>query len=242
MTDMELFQSGRLQEAIPALGAEVRDHPLDIKRRTFLFELLCFAGEYDRAAKHLDILGDASPAAKMGSLVYQCAIQAEKTRQTMFVDHSYPPPKAGATRSGTRNGISFNSFSDTDERFAGHLEVFVAGSYVWITLEQISSIEIPAPKRLRDLLWTPAIVRPTPAYRAMELGEVLLPVLSPLSWKHEDDSVKLGRSTVWDENSNSGAVPFGQKTFLIDEQEIPILELGKIEFSAIAGEIRAVSA
>ena len=57
----ELFQAGRVSDAIAALGAWLRDNPTDAKRRTFLFELLCFAGEYDRAQKHLDVLAGQGP-------------------------------------------------------------------------------------------------------------------------------------------------------------------------------------
>jgi type VI secretion system protein ImpE len=49
MSVQELFRAGKLQEAIQALGSEVRDRPGDNQRRTFLFELLCFAGEFSRA-------------------------------------------------------------------------------------------------------------------------------------------------------------------------------------------------
>src|SRR6266481_6109993 len=47
MTAKELYREGKLTAAIQALGAELRDNPTDAQRRTFLFELLCFAGEYD---------------------------------------------------------------------------------------------------------------------------------------------------------------------------------------------------
>jgi len=119
--------------------------------------------------------------------------------------------------------------------------LFVAGSYTWVALEQIARIEVPKPKRLRDLLWTPAIVTTTPEYKAMELGEVLIPVISPLSWQHEDDDVRLGRSTVWIEDETYGDIPLGQKLFILDGQEIPILELGVIEFENALGEGRAAS-
>lgn len=244
MTVMELFQSGKLQEAIQALGEEVRNAPLDTKRRTFLFELLCFAGEFDRAEKHLNILADANQAANLGSLLYRSAIHAEKTRQQMFHDRTYPISQGNGPMCGCRNGESFKSFSDTDDRIGASLEVFVAGSYTWIGLEYIASIEVPKPQRLRDLLWTPAIVTTTPAFRSIELGEVLLPVLSPLTWKHPDDSVRLGRSTVWEDGGENepALVPFGQKIFSIDGQDIPILELGKIEHAIGAGEERVASA
>ncbi|MEN6601313.1 MAG: virulence protein SciE type, partial [Bryobacteraceae bacterium] len=67
MTAKDLFQAGRLEEAVRALGIELRNDPTDQKRRTFLFELLCFDGEYDRAEKQLDILADASKEAGLGS-------------------------------------------------------------------------------------------------------------------------------------------------------------------------------
>jgi type VI secretion system protein ImpE len=244
MTVMELFQSGKLQEAIQALGEEVRNAPLDAKRRTFLFELLCYAGDYERAEKHLNVLSDSSPGTQMGSLLYRSAIHAEKTRQEMFFERTYPLAKTKPGIRGNRNGDTVNEFCDADERIGASLEVFVAGSYSWISLDQIATIEIPKPKRLRDLLWTPAIVKTLPAFRSMELGEVLLPVLCPLSWKHRDDAVRLGRSTVWEQGVEGEPefIPFGQKIFLIDGHEVPILELGRIDLTTQPGEERAASA
>ncbi len=51
MNSKEIFQAGKLADAIKTLGAEIREIPSDKQRRTFLFELLCFAGEFDRAEK-----------------------------------------------------------------------------------------------------------------------------------------------------------------------------------------------
>jgi type VI secretion system protein ImpE len=235
MNALELFQSGKLQEAIQALGNEVRNAPLDAKRRIFLFELLCFAGDYDRAEKHLNVIADASQAAGLGALLYRSALHAERTRLKMFEDSTFPQPREGCEASGRFNADTFQGFADADPRIGGALEVFVAGSYSWIDFEHIASIEIPRPKRLRDLLWTPAVVTTTAEYQALELSEVLLPVLSPFSWKEADDSVRLGRSTIWREDPTYGEIPLGQKLFLIGQEVIPILELGKVELSAHAG-------
>lgn len=240
MNARELFQSGKLQAAIQALGDEVRSAPLDAKRRIFLFELLCFAGDYDRAEKQLDVIAGSSQAANVGALVYRCAIHAERTRQKMFEDSSFPTARKAVEISGHSQAGAFTGFADADPRIGGALEVFVAGSYSWIDVEQIASVEIPRPKRLRDLLWTPAIVTTTPEYRAMELGEVLLPVLSPLSWKDPDDSVRLGRSTIWKQDPVHGEVPVGQKMFLAGEECVPILELGKVELSVHSGATDAL--
>ena len=74
-----------------ALGAEVRDNPTDVRRRTFLFELLCFQGEYDRAEKHLNVLADATPDAQMGAVLYFSALHAERVRLETFQKKDYPP-------------------------------------------------------------------------------------------------------------------------------------------------------
>ena len=78
MSVMELLHEGKLQEAIQALGTEVRDQPDDARRRTFLFELLCFAGDFSRAEKHLNLLSDSNPDAALGALVF-CAIKGALT-------------------------------------------------------------------------------------------------------------------------------------------------------------------
>ena len=52
-TPKDFFNAGRVTDAIAALSAWLRDNPGDVPQRTFLFELLCFAGQYDRAEKQL---------------------------------------------------------------------------------------------------------------------------------------------------------------------------------------------
>ncbi len=55
------------------------------------------------------------------------------------------------------------------------------------------------------------MVRTGEAFKGTELGEVLVPALFPLSSRHPDDAVKLGRATVWAEEEGE-PVPYGQKT------------------------------
>ena len=55
-----------------------------------------------------------------------------------------------------------------------------------------SSPLMQPPKRLRDLLWAPVIVRTAPSFKGVELGEVMMPVMAPGSWQDEDDSIRLG--------------------------------------------------
>jgi type VI secretion system protein ImpE len=233
MTPQELFRAGKLDEAVRALIAEVKDHPADAKRRTFLFELLCFTGDFDRAEKHLEVVAQGNEKAELGSLVYRAAIHAERTRQEMFEKKQYRKPDSEPPSSsppGTLNGRPFQTLTDADPRIGARLEVFAAGSYLWIPFEHLASVEMQAPQRLRDLIWAPAVVRTGPSFKDIELGEVLLPALSPFSWQYPDDGVRLGRATAWVEEDGE-VVPVGQKMLLLDGEEYPFLELRKLEFA-----------
>ena len=228
MTPQQLFQAGRLDEAIQALSAEVRDNPQDLKRRTFLFELLCFAGDLTRAEKHLDLAAQGTHQREMGALLYRAALHAETTRRDLFSKQQYPMPRVSdrvETQSVTINGKVHHSVTDGDPRIASNLEVYAAGSYMWIPFTMIASIEISPPKRLRDLIWLPAKVLTAANFQERELGEVLLPVLTPFAWQHSDPDVRLGRATRWEETPDGEIVPVGQKILFADEEEWPVLEL-----------------
>ena len=232
MTAKQLFQAGQLNEAIKALGAEVRDNPADPRRRTFLFELLCFAGEFDRAEKHLHVLAQGNSQSEMGAVLYFSALHAERTRLEKFSKEALSTLASVRQFSGTLNGQAFESIVDADPRIGARLEIFAAGSYMWIPFEHIVSIEIQAPQKLRDLLWIPALVRTGPSFKDKELGEVLVPVLYPQSFANQHDNVRLGRETHWQEVESGEPIPVGQKVFLVDGEEFPLLEVRKIEFTA----------
>jgi type VI secretion system protein ImpE len=234
MTAQELFQAGKLTEAIRALGAAVRDDPTDARRRTFLFELLCFAGEFDRAGKHLNVLAQGSPDTEVGALVYRSALAAESARQGLF-EKGEAPPAPSESPSGTLNGKPFRSIEDADPRIGARLEVFVAGEYLLMPFSSIGSLRMEAPRRLRDLMWSTALVTASASYRGKDLGEVLLPVLCPLSWKHPSDAVKLGRATEWGEAGETAGLPYGQKMLVLDgEEAVPILEVRELVFATEA--------
>ena len=228
MTAETLFREGRLAEAIDVLGAELRSDPTDARRRTFLFELLCFAGQFDRAEKQLDVLAAAGRESAMGALLYRSALHAERTRREMFRAGTFPlgnpPPVAG-----TLNGTPFASLRDADPRIGARLEVYAAGEYVWIPFAHIESLRVAPPKRLRDLLWSSAVVRTGPEFTGMELGEVLVPVLTPGAVDDEDDAVRLGRVTEWIDIGNGVAAPVGQKLLLMDDAEVPLLEVRELD-------------
>jgi type VI secretion system protein ImpE len=229
MRAADLFRAGKLDEAIEALGSELRADPTDSRRRTFLFELLCFAGQFDRAEKQLDVLARAGPEAEAGTLLYRSALHAERTRHDRFLEALESSGAPTAPVAGTLNGVPFHSLMDADPRVGGRLEVFAGGQYIWMPFEHIASIRMDPPKRVRDLLWAPATIRAGPGFHDMELGEVLLPVLAPFSWNDENERVRLGQVTEWREVEGGIQVPVGQKMLLVDDEEFPLLEVREME-------------
>jgi len=230
VTAKELFAAGKVKEAEKVLTAYLREHPSDKAQRIFLFELLCFAGEYARAEKQLSVLAGGGVESETGAIVYYAALHADKTRHELFEKQAFP---SGPTTCppGTLNGKPFTELRDADPDIGARLEVFAAGSYVWIPFEHIASVEMGKPERLRDTLWAPALVQAAPSFKGMDLGEVLIPAIYPFSWKDPDEAVWLGRVTEWTADEKGTEYPTGQKILLVDGEEIPFLEIRSIEFA-----------
>ena len=226
----ELFKAGKVREAIEVLTAHLRDRPSDTVQRTFLFELLCFAGEFTRAEKQLAVLSSGSPDKETGAIVYYAALHAEKTRHELFEKQNFPSDSPSCP-TGELNGKPFSELRDADSDIGARLEVFAAGAYVWLPFEHLASLEMGPPQRLRDTLWAPALVQAAPSFKGMDLGEVLIPAIYPFSWRQPDQQVWLGRVTEWLENEEGGESPVGQKMLLVDGEEFPFLEVRSLKFS-----------
>src|SRR6478736_5795225 len=89
-TAAELFQAGKLNDAIEAQLQAVRSAPLDSGRRTFLFELLSFAGQWDRADQQLAVMAQETVEKGWGASVFQNLVVAERARQKVFAGQARP--------------------------------------------------------------------------------------------------------------------------------------------------------
>lgn len=230
----ELYTAGRLDAAIEQLGVELRSDPTDAQRRAFLFELLAFAGQYERAEKQLDVLARGGAPLQAGTLVYRAALQAERVREHMFATGDLPNTPAPAPVAGTLNGKPFLSIEDADPRVGARLEIMAGGRYLWMPFAHLAAVRLEAPTRLRDLHWATARVATGPSVRDMELGEVLLPALTPGAWRHADPEIQLGRATDWDELPDGDFAPVGQKLLRVDGELVPLLELRDLVISVTA--------
>lgn len=232
MNPEQLYREGRLTEAIASAAGLLRDDPGNERLRTFLIELLCFSGDYERADKHLELLGGKTRDRQMGALHLRAALQTALTREEMFEKNEVPLPPDNAPVRGKLNGTPFKSLTDADPRIGPRLEVFASGNYLMLPYNGISVLSIHEPRRVRDLLWAPAVVNMSSSMAGgMNLGDVLVPIVSPLSCGHSDDMVKLGRVSVW-ESDGANDYLFGQKLLLVDGEEFPLLEVRSLEIHA----------
>jgi type VI secretion system protein ImpE len=86
----ELYKAGQLTEAIDAMSEEVKSNPTDQAKRGFLAELLCIAGDLERADKQLDVLSKQDPQAAVGLGVFRQLVRAEQARQQFYAEGRVP--------------------------------------------------------------------------------------------------------------------------------------------------------
>jgi type VI secretion system protein ImpE len=90
MNAHELFDAGKLNDAIAAALEDVKKAPTDTGKRGFLAELLCFAGDLERADKQLDALGHQDPQVMVGVSLFRQLIRAEQARQQFYTEGRLP--------------------------------------------------------------------------------------------------------------------------------------------------------
>jgi type VI secretion system protein ImpE len=258
----QLLRSGRLAEAREQLVAEVKAAPADQSLRTMLFQALVFSGEWEKAQRHLDAIVLQNPQSETGVQVYTNLLHAEKERLEVITEGRRPSflPETPAyfdtylsawqdllahqldsakeqfiqinkdisELSGTINGKKFSGFSDTDQFLSRFLECFTYERYVLIPFEAIRELCINAPKNLFDLIWIEARVT---TWGGLNIN-CYLPVLYPESYRHGDDLVRMGRITDWQSLGDDCARGLGQHVFQVGAEEMGILEIGEIIFSA----------
>lgn len=252
----ELFRAGRIDEALTALQAMIRQSPGDAKLRIFLFQLLCVNGAWERARNQLDVVAELSVEAQLMAAIFKPLITLEAFRAQVFAGQRSPlffgepepfmakfvqalslPPESAAklragalaeapARAGRINGKPFSWIMDADGRLGPLLEVAIDRKYYWLPFHHLRSLTAAPPQDLRDLIWLPAEFefinggRQTGFIYARYAG----------SETSTDAGVRLSRVTRWTEGAGGENFGLGQRTFALDEEDFPLLELRQLEF------------
>src|SRR5687767_11143744 len=84
------LDAGNPTGAVEAALRLVKTNPTNETARTFLFELSCFSGDWDRAEKQLEVIGHQDANAMIGSMIYRQNFKAERDRMKLFSDGQKP--------------------------------------------------------------------------------------------------------------------------------------------------------
>ena len=80
----DLFKAGKLSEAVDAQLKEVKAKPADHGQRLFLFELLAFAGDLDRAQRQIEAINYNDMELDAAVLAYRRLLDSERARRRLF--------------------------------------------------------------------------------------------------------------------------------------------------------------
>jgi type VI secretion system protein ImpE len=127
----------------------------------------------------------------------------------------------------TVDDVTCDWLADGDARLGPICEVIANGNYYWLPFESCVAIHIDAPSDLRDLVWSPA--------ELMLPNEGRVPALIPTRYpetaattRENADMLKLSRVTEWDEHQPEEWFGLGQRVWMSDVGEHPILDTREI--------------
>lgn len=253
-----LLDAGDLNGATEAALKSVKANPTDASARTFLFELACFAGDWARAEKQLDVIGHQDANAMIGTLIYRQCLEAEKKRERVFKDGLKPefladPPDYiyglltanNRLREGnlTEARQIFDQVEEQRPAFSAtingkEVEDFRdyndATSCVLEAIIKDSYVWVPFEQIEKIEFQQPKSLRDLFWIQAnMETsngtnGEVMIPSLYFGSYRNQSDQVRLGRATDWREIGEDIYVGEGLKLFWFEGADHPILELKEV--------------
>ncbi len=90
MEAIELFNQGKLGEAIAAAIAAVKAAPSDVDSRGLLSDLLCFSADPERADKHLETIATLQPGAATGVSLVRQLLRAQAWREDFYREGRTP--------------------------------------------------------------------------------------------------------------------------------------------------------
>ncbi|MDL1982813.1 MAG: hypothetical protein LWX54_01250 [Deltaproteobacteria bacterium] len=261
MDSKDLIKAGRLSDARKQLTEEVKTKPGDSGRRTLLFQVLAFYGEWDKAERHLDAIGTQDVAVDVAVQVYKNLIHAERERTEVcklkrrpsflsetpsYLEMYY----AAQTKIGEKNIDEAKLLLDQVEAQRPVISGTVNGksftgfkdtdTFLSLFLEAIVHeryVWIPF-EAIRELV----VSAPKTLFDLLWITTRIttwdgltmncyLPVLYPNSFLHEDDRIKLGRMTDWFSLGGQFTKGIGQHVFQAGEEDISILEIREALFN-----------
>jgi len=252
-----LLRSDKLDEAIEYLNAEVKKNPTGIDRRAQLAELLCVAGNLERADTVISAVADIDPKAMVGVALFRQLVRAEQARQQFYSVGRLPEfvvkpdallelelRAAIAAREGALGELA----TLVAEREAARVPPSgVARFDDFRDLDDLSSAHIEVFTSTGKYFWIPISGIESIELRKPESQRDLLWRRALVSVAHGPDgevflpsiyvaktmtaAQRLGHVTEFDDAVDRVALGKGLRTFLVGEESKTIRELGRITFT-----------
>ncbi|MGO4812254.1 type VI secretion system accessory protein TagJ [Cupriavidus sp. 2MCAB6] len=257
-----LGEAGSIADALAATEAGVRKQPGSFDARWGLFQWLCVVGDWPRALRQLQVAAQLAPDFAQTAHAYRDLVRMEAFRKAVFSGarepaYLLPAPGwlerlhvalalaeacdiSGADRNrnlafsdvsdtpGSHDGQPFAWITDTDTRLGPTCELVVAGRYTWLPFSQMRTLHMRAPAGLLDLLWRPATVTLVDG----SIARGFIPVRYPDS-ELGRDAIRMARETTWSEAGETGVMGLGQKTWMTDAGDVPLLETAMLTLGGI---------
>ncbi len=264
MTPEDALKAGEIGQALTALRERVRGAPADAPARRFLFQLLCVAGEWEKALTQLRVLAELDAGGMLPQILGP-VIGCEMLRAEVF--HGKRSPmifgepaewmgwmvQAGVFAAGGQ----FQSARELRER-ALDAAPAIAGAINGEPFEWIADADSrlgPFVEAVIDgkYFWVPferiaslAVERPADLRDMVWIaakfgwangGEAWghIPVRYPGSEISADGGIRLARKTEWTESGGETFLGLGQRIFSTEAGDFPLLEVRRIELRTPAG-------
>lgn len=259
----EYLRLNDLDSCKKALFDQIKNSPGDVKLRIFLFQLSCITEDWTRAIGQLDVIKELDDSALALVNTYTQLISCEKKRQNVLQGKlnatcfGQPPSwlayytqayqetvynkfenameliAKGAELAPQISGVidkekHFEWLCDGDMRFGPVIEIILNGGYYWLPMENILKLEFEPVEDLRDLVWRP--VNLTLKNNGTLIGFV--PVRYPIN-DMTTNSQLLAKTCDWSEPTEHLYLGTGQRIFISENEEFPLLDISSIEFNLV---------
>jgi len=254
-----LYDAGKLDEAIQQLKNDVKSNPSDVGRRSFLFDLLCFAGDYAGAGKQLDVIAMQSAQAEAGAQVYKNVLVAEQSRRRVFHNGMVPDYLTSPPQYIKNHLEAIKAWNGGREDELG--KMLEKSEAEWQLKGTIDGKPFSQFSECHDLLgpileliihdkyiWLPfAQIKQLQIEQPKELRDLLwistrfelhdgqvfggyIPIRYIDSETHSDSQVKLARMTDWQTVNDEIYLAVGQRMFMADDEANALLQIREIHF------------
>lgn len=263
---LETLRSGDVSGTLDILKQDVRKAPREPRLRTFLFQMFCVTGEWDRALTQLSVVAELDPLALPMAQAYRSAIHCEVLREKVFRGERSPtvlgepgpwlPLLMEATKQfalGKRDEAA-RMRDDAFEQAEEIMGSINGEAFAWIAdadprLGPVMEVFVNG-----NYMWVPfsrvkALKLEPPAdlrdqvwmpaeFTWSNEGQMVgfIPTRYPGSAKSTDHTIALSRRTEWSDVSDGWSIPMGQRVLVTDVAETALMDIRALTITSSTAE------